>query len=169
MFLQKHVEDGVGASGRTACDRIIRACNQRLGGGAPEPELQERLVDLVELATQGYGSATEPGAQGSSLYLEKIIFHILQKLVTHGAHAAAGRLGEFMYLRLLAASSEVWARTRLLKGRSDTHYSNTVKHAGLYGGVAHRGGRGSQRSGGSYLGMIYRMLTVEKPVLSFHI
>lgn len=133
VCLQKHVEDGVGASGRTACDRIIRACNQRLGGGAPEPELQERLVDLVELATQGYGSAVEPGAQGSSLYLEKIIFHILQKLVTHGAHAAAGRLGEFMYLRLLAVSSEVWARTRLLKGRSDAHYSITVKRVGLYG------------------------------------
>ncbi|MCJ8729137.1 hypothetical protein PDJAM_G00102520 [Pangasius djambal] len=104
--LKKRVKDGLGAFGRTACDRIIRACNQRLGGGALEPELQERLVDLVELAALGYGSVIEPGVQGSSLYLEKIIFHILQKLVSHRAHAAAGRLAEFMYLRLQAASSE---------------------------------------------------------------
>ncbi|XP_053492769.1 separin isoform X2 [Ictalurus furcatus] len=105
--LKKHVKGGLGPSGRTACDRIIRACNQRLGGGALEPELEERLVDLVELATEGYGSVAEPGAQGSSLYLEKIIFHILQKLVTHRAHAAASRLAEFMYLRLQGASSQV--------------------------------------------------------------
>ncbi|KAK3575127.1 hypothetical protein QTP86_020811 [Hemibagrus guttatus] len=107
--LKKRVKDGLGPFGRTACDRIIRACNQRLsgGGGALEPELQERLVDLVELAAQGYGSVTEPGVQSSSLYLEKIIFHILQKLVTCGAHAAAGRLGDFMYLRLKGVSSEV--------------------------------------------------------------
>lgn len=65
-------------------------------------------MDLVELATWGYCSITEPGVQGSSLYLEKIIFHILQKLATHGAHAAAGRLGELMYLRLQGVSSKVW-------------------------------------------------------------
>lgn len=117
------MKDGLGPFGRTACDRIIRACNQRLGGGAPEPELQECLVDLVELAAQGYGSVTEPGVQGSSLYLEKIIFHILQKLVTHGAHAASGRLGEFMYLRLQRTSSEVWPRTRLQEGRNNTRKS----------------------------------------------
>ncbi|MCI4374988.1 hypothetical protein PGIGA_G00103820 [Pangasianodon gigas] len=104
--LKKHVKDGLGPFGWTACDRIIRACNQRLGGEALEPELQERLVDLVELAALGYGSVTEPGVQGSSLYLEKIIFHILQKLVSHRAHAAAGRLAELMYLRLQGASSE---------------------------------------------------------------
>ncbi|KAF5897593.1 separin, partial [Clarias magur] len=104
--LKKHVKDGLGPFGRTACDRIIRACNQRLGGGALEAELQERLVDLVELATRGYGTVAETGGQGSSLYLEKIIFHVLQKLVTHGAHAAAGRLGDFMFLRLQGASSQ---------------------------------------------------------------
>lgn len=65
-------------------------------------------MDLVELATQGYGSVPEPGVQSSTLYLEKIIFHILQKLVTCGAHVAAGRLGDFMYLRLQGVSSEVW-------------------------------------------------------------
>lgn len=130
MFLQKHVKEGLGPFGRTACDRIIRACNQRLGvsggrgggkGGAaaPDPELQERLVDLVELATQGYSSVPEPGVQGSSLYLEKIVFHILQKLVTHGAHAAAGRLGELMYLRLQSGSSEVGTRTRLQERGKD--------------------------------------------------
>lgn len=117
MFLQKHVGDGLGPLGRTACDRIIRACNQRLGAGAVEPELQERLLDLVELATQGYGSVTEPGVQGSSLYLEKIIFHILQKLVTHRAHAAAGRLADFVYLRLQGASSQVRPLTRPREGR----------------------------------------------------
>lgn len=126
VFLQKHVKGGLGPSGRTACDRIIRACNQRLGGGALEPELEERLVDLVELATEGYGSVAEPGAQGSSLYLEKIIFHILQKLVTHRAHAAASRLAEFMYLRLQGASSQVQPPTR---PQIQIRYDYMGKHA----------------------------------------
>ncbi|KAI5621014.1 separin isoform X1 [Silurus asotus] len=105
--LEKHIKQGLGAFGRTACDRIIRACNQRLAVGAPDPELQEHLVDLVELAAHGYGAVPESGPRGSSLYLEKIIFHILQKLVAQQAHGPAGRLAEFMYLRLQGVSSQV--------------------------------------------------------------
>ncbi|XP_046701101.1 separin [Silurus meridionalis] len=105
--LEKHLKQGLGAFGRTACDRIIRACNQRLAGGAPDPELQEHLVDLVELAAHGYGAVPESRPRGPSLYLEKIIFHILQKLVAQQAHGPAGRLAEFMYLRLQGVSSQV--------------------------------------------------------------
>lgn len=120
------MQDGLGLLGRTACDRIIRACNQRLGAGAVESELRERLLDLVELATQGYESVSEPGLQGSSLYLEKIIFHILQKLVTHRAHAAVGRLAEFMYLRLKGTSTQVRPQTLIKEGRGHAQHSNTI-------------------------------------------
>ncbi|XP_062853099.1 separin [Trichomycterus rosablanca] len=104
--LKKHVDEGLGLWARTVCDRIIRACNQLLGGGTVQPEHQERLVDLVELAARGYASITDTSGQSSTLYLEKIIFHILQKLITQGSYAPANRLGEFMYDRLQCLSTE---------------------------------------------------------------
>ncbi|XP_076870727.1 separin [Brachyhypopomus gauderio] len=113
--LKKFVNDGLSPSGRTACDRIIRACNQRLGAGALEPEHLERLVDLVELAVQGYGLVTDPRAPGCPFYLEKIIFHILQKMVTQGAHGPASRLGEIMYIKLQGSSTEAEDFTVLVR------------------------------------------------------
>ncbi|XP_051996262.1 separin [Xyrauchen texanus] len=104
--LKKHVDDGLGLYGRTVCDRIIRACNQRLGSGTQDSAHQERLVDLVELAVQGFELLEEPGMQSNPFYLEKIVFHILQKVTTLRAHGPACRLGRLMYRRLKQLSAE---------------------------------------------------------------
>ncbi len=55
------MDDGFGPNGRTMCDRIIRACNQRLGSGTVDPAHQEKIVELVELAVQGFESLEESG------------------------------------------------------------------------------------------------------------
>ncbi len=66
------MDDGFGPNGRTMCDRIIRACNQRLGSGTVDPAHQEKIVELVELAVQGFESLEESGMQSNSFYLEKL-------------------------------------------------------------------------------------------------
>ncbi|XP_066521255.1 separin isoform X2 [Hoplias malabaricus] len=105
--LMKHVNDGLGPWSQTICDRILRACNQKLGNGVLESEHQDCIVDLVELAVKGYGLLTDSPVPRCPLYLEKIIFHILQKMVARRAYGPASRLGEIMYLRLLHSSTEV--------------------------------------------------------------
>uniref|UniRef100_A0A8C1V9L5 separase n=1 Tax=Cyprinus carpio TaxID=7962 RepID=A0A8C1V9L5_CYPCA len=100
ILLQTHVDDGFGPYGRTMCDRIIRACNQRLGSGTLDPAHQEKIVELVELAVQGFELLEESGMQSNPFYLEKIVFHILQKVTSLGAHGPACRLGQLMYRRL---------------------------------------------------------------------
>ncbi|XP_043098773.1 separin isoform X2 [Puntigrus tetrazona] len=105
--LKKHVDDGFGPYGRTMCDRIIRACNQRLGTGTLDPAHQEKIVELVELAVQGFELLEESGMQSNPFYLEKIVFHILQKVTGVGAHDPACRLGQLMYRRLKRLSAEM--------------------------------------------------------------
>lgn len=105
--LKKHVDGGLGPYGRTMCDRIIRACNQRLGSGSVDAGLQERIVELVELAVQGFQLLEESGMQSSPFYLEKIVFHILQKVASLGAHGPACRLGQLVYRRLKCLSAEI--------------------------------------------------------------
>uniref|UniRef100_A0A671RHH8 separase n=1 Tax=Sinocyclocheilus anshuiensis TaxID=1608454 RepID=A0A671RHH8_9TELE len=82
------------------CDRIIRACNQRLGSGTLDPAHQEKIVELVELAVQAFESLEESGMQSNPFYLEKIVFHILQKVTSLGAHSPACRLGAFCKLHI---------------------------------------------------------------------
>ncbi|XP_016408524.1 separin-like [Sinocyclocheilus rhinocerous] len=105
--LKKHVDDGFGPYGRTMCDRIIRACNQGLGSGSLDPAHQEQIVELVELSVQGFESLKESGIQSNPFYLEKIVFHILQKVTSLGAHGPACRLGHLMYRRLKRLSAEM--------------------------------------------------------------
>ncbi|XP_056316195.1 separin [Danio aesculapii] len=105
--LKKHVDGGLGPYGRTMCDRIIRACNQRLGSGSVDADLQERIVELVELAVQGFQLLEESGMQSNPFYLEKIVFHILQKVASLGAHGPACRLGQLVYRRLKCLSAEI--------------------------------------------------------------
>ncbi|XP_067229495.1 separin isoform X1 [Chanodichthys erythropterus] len=104
--LKKQVDDGLGPYGRTMCDRIIRACNQRLASGNLDPAHQERIVELVELAILGFELLEESGMQSNPFYLEKIVFHILQKVSSLGAHGPACRLGQLMYRRLKRLSAE---------------------------------------------------------------
>lgn len=125
FFFQKHVDDGLGLYGRTMCDRIIRACNQQLGSGLLDSTHQERLVDLVELAIRGYELLEDSGMQSNPCYLEKIVFHILQKVASLRAHGPASRLGRLMYRRLKSLSAEVQFAVMLL-----THfkYRNHIFH-----------------------------------------
>ncbi|XP_067316142.1 separin isoform X2 [Pseudorasbora parva] len=104
--LKKQVDDGLGPYGRTMCDRIIRACNQCLGSGDLDPAHQGQIVELVELAIQGFELLEESGMQSNPFYLEKIVFHILQKVCNLGAHGPACRLGQLMYKRLKRLSAE---------------------------------------------------------------
>ncbi|XP_077054466.1 separin isoform X1 [Siphateles boraxobius] len=104
--LKKHVDDGLGPSGRTMCDRIIRACNQRLGSGNLDPAHQKQIVELVELAIRGFELLEVSGMESNPFYLEKIVFHILQKVCNLGAHGPACRLGQLMYRRLKRLSAE---------------------------------------------------------------
>lgn len=125
-LLQKHLKNDLGPWGRTICDRIIRACNQKLGSGVLLLEHYERLVELVELAVHGYELIKDPVVPGSPLYLEKIIFHILQKVITQGAHGPAIRLGEIMYHRLQCSSTEV--RKCFVLWRNHSFQSMYVSH-----------------------------------------
>ncbi|XP_051562768.1 separin-like isoform X2 [Myxocyprinus asiaticus] len=104
--LKKLVDDGIGLYGRTTCDRIIRACNQRLCSGSLDSAHLEQLVDLVELAVRGFELLEESGMHSNPFYLEKIVFHILQKLATLEAHGPACRLGQLLYRRLKQLSTE---------------------------------------------------------------
>lgn len=101
------MDDGLGPNGRTMCDRIIRACNQRLASGNLDPPHQERIIELVELAIQGFELIEESGMQSNPFYLEKIVFHILQKVSSLGAHGPACRLGQIIHRRLKCLSLEV--------------------------------------------------------------
>ncbi|XP_055068352.2 LOW QUALITY PROTEIN: separin [Misgurnus anguillicaudatus] len=104
--LKKHVDGGLGPYGRTMCDRIIRACNQQLASGMLDFAHQERLVELAELAIQGFELVEDSGMQSNPLYLEKIVYHILQKVASFKAHGLASRLGHLMYRRLKHFSAE---------------------------------------------------------------
>uniref|UniRef100_A0A8C1JG81 separase n=1 Tax=Cyprinus carpio TaxID=7962 RepID=A0A8C1JG81_CYPCA len=117
ILLQTHVDDGFGPYGRTMCDRIIRACNQRLGSGTLDPAHQEKIVELVELAVQGFESLEESGMQSNPFYLEKIVFHILQKVTSLGAHGPACRLGQLMCRRLNLLSNRASGSTLLPRDR----------------------------------------------------
>uniref|UniRef100_A0AAY4C5R0 separase n=1 Tax=Denticeps clupeoides TaxID=299321 RepID=A0AAY4C5R0_9TELE len=99
--LEKYVAEGLGPHGRTLCDRVVRACHQRLADVPPTPDHMSRLVSLVELAVQGYDRSGERPSR--PLYLEKIALHILQRLEGLGRRGDCSRLGELLFRRLLSA------------------------------------------------------------------
>ncbi|XP_030634480.1 separin [Chanos chanos] len=104
--LERLVTDGPGLYSRTVCDRVLRACNQKLSSGVADGQCRQRLVALVELAVQGYELGGPPGARSSPLYLEKIVFHILQKLANQRAFGLANRLGQLLHNKLQHSSAE---------------------------------------------------------------
>ncbi|XP_036386546.1 separin [Megalops cyprinoides] len=102
--LQEYVNKGPGPEGRTLCDRVIRACNHQLGTAPLDGGHLSKLVELVELAVHGYEAAGQPGMQSTPFYVEKILFHIVKKLATQGAHQLCQQLGALMYNRLASAA-----------------------------------------------------------------
>ncbi|XP_053868201.1 separin isoform X1 [Malaclemys terrapin pileata] len=81
----------------TACDKILRACIHWLGLDRSCLAHFESLLDLAELACQGYIAA---GPQHVPLYLEKILYHLLRNVATQGAYDACLRFAELLYANL---------------------------------------------------------------------
>ncbi|XP_041038447.1 separin [Carcharodon carcharias] len=91
---------------RVTCDRVIRACIQRLGEQEPEDEEQEEegklceghlrsLVGLAELACEGYQASAPSRGQGQGpLYLERLLFHLLKGAACRGALESCLALSE---------------------------------------------------------------------------
>ncbi|XP_040395535.1 separin isoform X4 [Cygnus olor] len=92
------------AAQSTVCDRILRACVQRLGelGGEPGgcPEHATSLLGLAEAACGGYVASAAPPP--SPLYLEKILYHLLRNAAAGGCGAARERAAELLLARLRA-------------------------------------------------------------------
>ncbi|XP_038552604.1 separin [Micropterus salmoides] len=101
--LENYVKSQPGLQGRTLCDRVIRACNHQLGVGSPDFDHVDQLVQLVELSIHGYDISAALVAQSSPLYMEKIIFHIVKKLSSLGAHSLCSRVAVLLCSRLSPA------------------------------------------------------------------
>lgn len=92
-----------GIQGRTLCDRIIRACNHHLGAGSLDFDHISQLIKLVELSLHGYDVSAALVAQSSPLYMEKILFHIVKKLSSLGAHMLCSHVAGLLFTRLNSA------------------------------------------------------------------
>ena len=102
-LFQNYVKTQPGLQGRTLCDRVIRACNHQLGVGSPDVDHISQLVKLVELSLHGYDIFSERVVQGSPLYMEKIIFHIIKKLSSLEVHTLCSHVVGLLYNRLSTA------------------------------------------------------------------
>ncbi|KAJ8359018.1 hypothetical protein SKAU_G00155430 [Synaphobranchus kaupii] len=102
--LESYVRNGPGAEGRMLCDRVIRACNQQLGAASLSTEHLDCLMGLVEIAIHGYESSRVSGLQSDTLYMEKILFHILKKVAVLGSQTWCQFLGDMLYEKLALAT-----------------------------------------------------------------
>ncbi|XP_041639099.1 separin [Cheilinus undulatus] len=101
--LKEYLKSPSVTQGHTLCDRIIRACNHHLGAESPDFDHVSQLVQLVELSLQGYDYSVAVAAQSSPLYMEKIIFHIVKKLSSIGAHSQCSHVAGLLFSRLRPA------------------------------------------------------------------
>nr|XP_014347491.1 PREDICTED: separin [Latimeria chalumnae] len=81
-----------------ACDKILRACNQRVAEGKILPAHLESLMDLADLAYRGYVASGNPLAP---LYAEKILFHLFKNVVGQSATESCCRFAEHLYNSLV--------------------------------------------------------------------
>ncbi|XP_031414432.1 separin-like [Clupea harengus] len=102
--LEGFLSSGGGLNTRAVCDRIIHACYQKLDASL-EAGLVQRLVRLVQLAVGGYEHVAE-ARTGAPLYLEKMLFHILQKLMKMGKQDCS-ELTLALFHRLKTAAPQV--------------------------------------------------------------
>ncbi|XP_051016383.1 separin [Acomys russatus] len=92
------------AERRQVCDAVLRACNQQLTAKLDCPAHLKSLVDLAELACDGYLLSTP---QRPPLYLERILFILLRNGLAQGSPGAAAlRLAEPLHACLLQNSPE---------------------------------------------------------------
>ncbi|KAM4582664.1 separin [Fundulus diaphanus] len=104
LLYQELKENASGKPGlqvRLLCDRIARACNHQLGRGPCHSDHISELVKLVELAVQLYYGSVELVPQSSPLYMEKILFHIVNNLCSLEAYALCSHVAGLLHDKLL--------------------------------------------------------------------
>ncbi|OWK16867.1 ESPL1 [Cervus elaphus hippelaphus] len=83
---------------RQACDAILRACNQQLTVKLACPKHLGSLLELAELACDGYLMSTP---QRPPLYLERILFIFLRNVAAQGDPEATLRLAQPLHACLV--------------------------------------------------------------------
>uniref|UniRef100_A0A8C7A3B9 separase n=1 Tax=Neovison vison TaxID=452646 RepID=A0A8C7A3B9_NEOVI len=91
------------AERRQACDAILRACNQQLMAKLACPQHLGSLLELAELACNGYLVFTP---QRSPLYLERILFIFLRNIATQGIPDATLRFAQPLHACLVQCSRQ---------------------------------------------------------------
>ncbi|XP_064447260.1 separin isoform X2 [Mirounga angustirostris] len=91
------------AERRQACDAILRACNQQLMAKLACPRHLGNLLELAELACNGYLVFTP---QRSPLYLERILFIFLRNIATQGIPEATLRFAQPLHACLMQCSRQ---------------------------------------------------------------
>ncbi|XP_058414104.1 separin isoform X1 [Diceros bicornis minor] len=91
------------AERRQACDAILRACNQQLTGRLACPEHLGSLLELAELACDGYLESTP---QRPPLYLERILFIFLRNIAAQGIPEATLHLTQPLHACLVQCSRQ---------------------------------------------------------------
>ncbi|XP_072510909.1 separin [Notamacropus eugenii] len=101
-FLSRPLDNPTGRSlateQRLACDGILRACNQQVVAGLTCPDHLGSLVELAELACDGYLTATP---HRSPLYLERILFVLLRNIIARVTPKAVRRLTQSLHACLV--------------------------------------------------------------------
>ncbi|XP_037702376.1 separin [Choloepus didactylus] len=95
------------AEKRQTCDAILRACNQQLTGKLASSGHLGILLDLAELACDGYLVSTP---QRPPLYLERILFVCLRNIATQGSPEAMFRLAHPLHACLVQCSHQAAAQ-----------------------------------------------------------
>ncbi|KAF6118547.1 extra spindle pole bodies like 1, separase [Phyllostomus discolor] len=91
------------AERRQTCDAILRACNQQLTAKLPCHRHLDSLLELAELACNGY-LVSNP--QGPPLYLERILFIFLRNVAAQGIPEATLRLAQLLHACLEQCSRQ---------------------------------------------------------------
>uniref|UniRef100_A0A8C3WZR1 separase n=1 Tax=Catagonus wagneri TaxID=51154 RepID=A0A8C3WZR1_9CETA len=91
------------AERRQTCDAILRACNQQLTGRLACPKHLGSLLELAELACDGYLMSTP---QRPPLYLERILFIFLRNIAAQGIPEATLRLAQPLHACLVQCSRQ---------------------------------------------------------------
>uniref|UniRef100_A0A2K6V525 separase n=1 Tax=Saimiri boliviensis boliviensis TaxID=39432 RepID=A0A2K6V525_SAIBB len=91
------------AERRQACDAILRACNQQLTAKLACPRHLGSLLELAELACDGYLVSTP---QRPPLYLERILFVLLRNTAAQGSPEATLRLAQPLHDCLVQCSRQ---------------------------------------------------------------
>ncbi|XP_052016533.1 separin [Apodemus sylvaticus] len=91
------------AEKRQVCDTILRACTQQLTAKLDHPGHLRSILDLAELACNGYLLSTP---QRPPLYLERILFILVRNGLTQGSPENVLRLAQPLHTCLVQNSRE---------------------------------------------------------------